>query len=158
MIFKKKSSPYIHELLTLHHELSLNNEILYCWLPSHVGIRGNEDADKAAKSVFNLNETTRKIPFTDFKPVVNKYVMSKWQMSWDGTIFNKLHQIKPKVGSVSPCRQSRREDVVLTRCRIGHTFLTNSYLLKRECQPECVPCQEPLTVKHILVDCKFGHK
>ena len=113
----------------------------------------NEDADKAAKSVLHLNETTRKIPFTDFKPVVNKYVMSKWQMSWDGTIFNKLHQIKPKVGSVSPCRQSRREDVVLTRWRIGHTFLTNSYLLKRECQPECVPCQEPLTVKHILVDC-----
>jgi ribonuclease HI len=48
-----KSNPLIHELLELNHELSTNNDIIYCWLPSHVGIRGNEDADKAAKSVFN---------------------------------------------------------------------------------------------------------
>ena len=61
-----------HELLELYHESSTNNEIIHCWLTCHVGYRGNEDAGKAAKSVFNLIETTRKIPFTGFKPLVNR--------------------------------------------------------------------------------------
>jgi hypothetical protein len=42
---------------------------------------------------------------------------------------------------------------LLCRARIGHTHLTHSYLLKGEDQPECIPCQCALTVKHILIDC-----
>ena len=55
-------------------------------------------------------------------------------------------------------RSLRREEVVLTRLRIGHTRLTNSYLLKREDQPFCISCNEPFTVKHFLIDCiEFSH-
>ena len=43
--------------------------------------------------------------------------------------------------------------MVLTRLRIGHTKLTQSYLLEREGQPLCISCNEPFTVKHILIDC-----
>ena len=42
---------------------------------------------------------------------------------------------------------------LLARCRIGHTRLTHAYLLQREEQPECVFCIEPLTVKHLFLDC-----
>ena len=42
---------------------------------------------------------------------------------------------------------------LINRLRIGHTRLTNSYLLKEENQPECQICHSPLTVKHILIDC-----
>ena len=45
------------------------------------------------------------------------------------------------------------EEVVLARCRLGHSRITHSYLLNREEQPECVFCQEPFTVKHFLIDC-----
>ena len=48
---------------------------------------------------------------------------------------------------------SRHDTVVINRLRVGHTRLTNSYLLKRENQPECQACQSFLTVKHILIDC-----
>lgn len=41
----------------------------------------------------------------------------------------------------------------MTRAHIGHTYLTNGYLLRSEYQPECVSCMSPLTVEHILVDC-----
>ena len=48
---------------------------------------------------------------------------------------------------------NRREEVVLSHLHIGHTHLTQAYLLKGEDQPECVACQCLLTVKHILIEC-----
>ena len=41
----------------------------------------------------------------------------------------------------------------MTRLRIGHTWITHSYLLKKEDQPFCHACDNPFTVKHILVEC-----
>ena len=48
---------------------------------------------------------------------------------------------------------SRHDRVVINRLHIGHTRLTNSYLLEEENPPECQACQSALTVKHILIDC-----
>ena len=42
---------------------------------------------------------------------------------------------------------------MLARVRIGHSYITHSYLLKKEDQPQCVACNSPLTVKHIMLDC-----
>jgi hypothetical protein len=47
----------------------------------------------------------------------------------------------------------RRDEVVITRCRIGHSRIRPSFLLHREDPPECVFCQCPLTVKRILTEC-----
>ena len=41
-----------------HHEISKTKEILFCWLPSHVGIKDNEAADVKAKASLDL-ETSR---------------------------------------------------------------------------------------------------
>ena len=46
----------------------------------------------------------------------------------------------------------------MTRLQIGHTWITHSYLLKKEDQPFCHACDNPFTVKHILVECSdFTH-
>ena len=51
-----------------------------------------------------------------------------------------------------------KQETVMTRLRIGHTWITHSYLLKKEDQPFCHACDNPFTVKHILVDCSdFTH-
>ena len=47
----------------------------------------------------------------------------------------------------------QQDQVVLTRCQIGHTRLTHAFLLQGEEFPECIPCQCPLTIKHILLEC-----
>ena len=48
-------------------------------------------------------------------------------------MFNKLHAIKPNIGNDSSAiRNLRREEVVITRLRIGHTRITHSYLLNHE--------------------------
>ena len=142
------------DVLLKHNELAELNRIVFCWLPSPVGIKGNEKADIAAKSALTLNISNLKIPFTDFKPSINTFVHNKWQMSWNAAVFNKLHSIKPSLGEWQPnYRIDRKEEVTLTRLRIGHTFITHSFLLKGEDWPLCIPCQEPFSVKHVLLDC-----
>jgi len=48
---------------------------------------------------------------------------------------------------------SRRSEIINTRTRIGHTNLTHIHLIKPEEQLLCSQCNEPLTIKHIVLDC-----
>ncbi|MPC75731.1 hypothetical protein E2C01_070125 [Portunus trituberculatus] len=49
--------------------------------------------------------------------------------------------------------RDRRKQIVLALLRIGHTYLTQKYLLTRDPQPYCDDCLVPLTVRHLLVEC-----
>ena len=66
-------NPQIQKLLEKCHELLAYKEIALCWIPSHIGIQGNEMVDKQAKTSLSLEPTTFKIPFSNFKPSINKY-------------------------------------------------------------------------------------
>ena len=88
-------NPLLLDVLLKHNDLAELNNIFFCWLPSHVGIKGNEKADIAAKSALTLNIFGLKIPFTDFKPYINTFLHNKWQTSWNAAVFNKLRSIKP---------------------------------------------------------------
>ena len=46
-----------------------------------------------------------------------------------------------------------KEEITLSRLRIGHTRITHSYLLKEKQQPMCYACQTKYTRKHILIKC-----
>jgi len=59
----------------------------------------------------------------------------------------------------SSTRDSKREEVILTRLRIGHTRVTHSYLLDRFILflPSCPHChKEVLTVSHFF-SCPYLH-
>ena len=110
--------------------------------------------DKQAKTSLSLEPTSFKIPFSNFKPSINKYILEEWQTSWNNSIGNKLLDIKPTIGEYqSVVRNIRREEVVLARLRLGHTRVTHSYLLQGEEQPQCVGCDAPFTVCHFLLEC-----
>ncbi|KAG1713961.1 RNA-directed DNA polymerase from mobile element jockey [Nymphon striatum] len=150
----KYSHPTICEILFKLHNLSFSNHVIFCWLPSHVGISGNEKADFAAKSALSLPVDHQFISYHDFYMYILKHILSIWQSKWDGEINNKLHAIKPKLGEWALAyRKSRKEESILCRLRVGHTYLTHSFLLRNEAQPVCGRCQLPLTVRHVLVDC-----
>ena len=137
-----------------------NKDIIFCWVPSHTGIKGNEKADLAAKSALDLPHAKVGVPYTDFKYLIGQYIFSTWQDDWNGAVINKLHSVKPVLGDwQSSYRRCRRVEVVLCRGRIGHTHLTHSYILKKDPPPQCGHCQCILTVRHILVECNhFARK
>ena len=78
-------NPQIQKLLEKCHELLAYKEIALCWIPSHIGIQGNEMVDKQAKTSLSLEPTSFKIPFSNFKPSINKYILEEWQTSWNIT-------------------------------------------------------------------------
>ena len=68
-----------------------------------------------------------------------------WQTEWDLDVNNKLHAVKPLIGEQpSASRSVRKEEVVMSRLRLGHPYLTHSYLLTCQCR---------LTVEHVLAEC-----
>ena len=148
-----------HPLLVLIRELHTSlinegNDIVFVWVPSHVGIRGNTEADIAANQARAGPVTGKHVIFSDFKPVVNKYVHDEWQSQWDALTENKLYKILPCLSDAVPrCRSIRREEVVLCRLHIGHSYYTHSHLLKGEERPFCFACDEPDTLEHILISC-----
>ena len=110
-------------------------DIVFCWVPSHTGIRGNEKADFAAKTALDLPRAKVGVPYTDFKYLIGQYIFSTWQDDWNGAVMNKLHSVKPVLGEwQSSYRRCRRDEVVLCRARIGHT---HSYILKKDHPPQC---------------------
>ena len=152
---KKFQNPLIIKLLSRLDSMSNRKEIIICWTLSHIGVRGNERADLAAKSVLDLTPDKSRIPYTDLKPTIDKFLHKKWQQRWSNNIHNKLFQIQPTLGEWrSVLKKSRREQVVITQLPIGHTRLTQSFKLKQEPQPQCLTCQTTCSVKHILIECR----
>ena len=156
IIANHKASKFIiyTKLLNKLNTLSKNNNIIFTWIPSHIGIQGNEEADKAAKKALQIDMCKSKIPYTDLKPTIKKFISDKWQKSWDNQTQNKLHEIQEAIGEwPTAYRYIRREEVILARFRIGHTHITRSHLLKGEDAPVCPSCKVQLTTKHILLNC-----
>ena len=151
----KVDNPLILKLLEKLHHLSCAHKTIYlCWIPSHIGIRGNEAVDMAAKESLNLDITNSQVPYTDLKCHINHFISNKWQERWSSCPDNKLFKIKPTLGEWPPgFRNSRKEEVVLSQLRIGHTYFSHSYILRQEDPPECTACQEIYSVRHVLIDC-----
>ena len=137
-------------LIDLH---TTHKTVVFCWLPSHMGITGNEKADAAAKAALEKEVSECLLPYSDSRQYIGQYVRDLWQREWDMAVHNKLHAIKPTIGGQSFTYRSGKEQVILDRLRIGHTRLTHSFLLKGEPPPECTTCECQLTIQHILVDC-----
>ena len=149
-------NPNIVHIFNLLRKLPLQAHVIFAWIPSHVGISGNEKADELAKTALNQPlPQGRQIIWSDLKPKVNMYIQRSWQMDWDGEIDNKLHEILPDLKENLNVQDqiNRKEETVLSRLRIGHTWITHSHLLNGEEMPLCVACDSPFTVKHILVEC-----
>ena len=94
---KTLENPLIVKLLSRLDSMSSHKEIIMCWIPSHIRVSGNERADSAAKSALDLSPDNISIPYTDLKPQINKFFLTKWQQRWNN-INHKLFQIKPTLG------------------------------------------------------------
>ena len=67
----KYDHPVLVQILELYTEMTRERrEIVFIWVPGHVGIRGNSAADSALDGDISVEL----IPFSDLKPRTNKYI------------------------------------------------------------------------------------
>lgn len=134
---------------------SNGTEVVFMWVPSHVGIPGNEKADEEAKRALERDEPDcGVVNINEIKTTIKRRIIWRWQAEWENMRNNTLREVK---NTVLPYKtsggQTRRDSVVLTRLRIGHTILTHAHLLERKDKPNCTFCNEPISIKHIITQC-----
>mgnify|MGYP001553615755 CR=1 FL=1 len=152
-------NPYLLSILKKCTSLANRDKtIVFIWCPSHIGVGGNERADRLAKQALTMPGHALPVPYEDIRGLIRSLVKSEWQIEWDGETDNKLRVIQPTVGvSSTTLTNTRREEMVLTRARIGHTYFTHGHILRAELPPQCIPCNCSFTTRHILVECADFH-
>ena len=131
---------------------------IFCWVPSHINVGGNERADQLARSAILASDAdfaSCLLPIGDLKAWVKKTAKEKWAQEWRETQPNKLREITSDISPLSDSSCSDRHwERSLVRLRIGHSRLTHGYLMARDERPTCEHCEDAhLTIRHILIEC-----
>ena len=134
---QKLNNPIVSNILHMCHYLSGHKDIIFCWVPSHIGIQGNERANFLAKAALDKPKQSYDIPYTDFKYNISVYLDEILQGKWNINVTSKLFEVQPTIKRSFTPIESKRDDVVLCRARIGHDYFTNVYLLKGELRLIC---------------------
>lgn len=149
---------FVREILEIVVELHHKGvRVIFCWIPGHAGIKGNELADKEAKLAVGQNIVrTQEISVSDVKSCIKQKVYEKWRSQWEKTTVEKvkLKEVIPVIGrTLMEFGLSRSESVKLSRLQLGHTRFTHSHHYTGEDVPVCDECDVVISVKHILLEC-----
>ena len=131
--------------------------IIFQWIPSHSGIKGNERADSVAKASLHIdNIEPLMISLSDMYNLANTQVKKCLENDWsrikDGFF---LGSIKEK-WEYWPCTEisNRHLEVAMARLRLGCTRLNyHMHKIGLADSPDCSYCRQPETIDHFLLHC-----
>lgn len=131
------------------------HRISFCWVPAHVSVKGNEEADELAKTGGSGQVTACPVPHRGLFPTIRSAVNIVRQERWNANrATSKMGAITAR--TVSPWSyahvRGHCRETVLARLRTGHTRLTHGFLMSRGVVPYCDNCLVPLTVRHLLIE------
>ncbi|XP_043257995.1 keratin-3, type I cytoskeletal 51 kDa-like [Colletes gigas] len=114
----------------------MNNFITIIWIPSHIGIMGNEKVDQAAKEIANTiapGHYDSSLSVETTLSILKDEIKDSWNEEWNSTVKPRIKSIKSNFFQKSiTWSLSRLDQVKISRIIIGHTKLTHQYLLNKE--------------------------
>lgn len=135
-----------------------SSNVSFLFVHSHVGIPGNDMADEQAQQSLHLDSPSDlSLTYGICKKFVKRSLNQLKIDEWNG--LDDANKLKGHVGlmpETGKCMylNNRKESVLITRLRIGHTKFTHSYLfLSPRVIPICETCNVQITINHVLIDC-----
>lgn len=145
----------IHQFVFLLTQQNLFVQFL--WVPAHKGVEGNEKADYLAKEAIKADAVELEVPLnnSELRTVIKENVNKLWQERWDTDKKGRhLYQLQKSVGPRWGGDQTRREQVLISRLRIGHTALNSGlFTIGKHQTGTCLYCNEREGVEHVLLHC-----
>lgn len=143
---------------TVEYASAQGHNIVFQWIPSHIGIKGNEEADSLAKKALNEGRDCA-IPVSgaDIRHFItqgaNHCSMEKWFDS-PKSKESVLYEVDPHRKFFIATDLPRHLETLIHRLRLEVAY-TNSFLHKihRSNSPECHCGQAEENVRHILLEC-----
>src|SRR6202142_3795147 len=138
----------------------LDSPPTFVWIPSHVGIRGNEIVDKLAKNgaAHEVIELQMLAEIKDEYPLIDVCVEDEWQRLYSNSMTGAAYRmLEPVVSSkMKFAAKYRKKETIISRLRLGKCKL-NAYLHEIHRHPDglCQLCQEAKTIEHLLLRCKL---
>ena len=155
----KHQSHLINIIKNKGYDLTESNiKITIQWIPSHVGVDGNEMADEIARAGHtNDHLIPAALDISDVKILVKRAQHTRWQRIYDvGKQNIHIGPIKPTIEKWPWSNTKRRlTETAMVRLRIGHVGL-NKHLHRFNMadSPLCEVCREQETVQHYLLTCR----
>jgi len=142
----------LHAATIIHHE---GCKVTLAWIPAHIGITGNEAADKQAnRGRSSKSKINTGLGVAEVKSIVKETINNQWREQWQTSIHGRF--------SYSLFQQPDRKPQVKENLKIP----MNRKLLKLQVgrgrflidNPFCDPCKEHNSIAHIFECQRYGYE
>jgi kelch-like protein 2/3 len=163
--FNSNISPLVLLIKSCINYLNHSNRcIQLLWIPSHIGILGNEVADRLAKSTaITILPSPDQLPWTDFTPLLRCHVLSLWSNQWNKLLTDfasKYKNTAPKISNnktwFNNLNLPRSTIVCFNSLRVRHSLLPDhAYKLGLNDSPLCSlhTAESICDFQHLLFHC-----
>ena len=143
----------INEILQNNTEIHKNNgTVHFTWVPSHVGLQGNEDADKLAKlGCTSGTEHPIKLSVKEVYSLIKMRISEHWSHIWDQYCNKQNIDInRSKPSKMIQYHSDRNMDCQYTRLKLNVSYLKGH---KFTGDKNCQNCNTPETAHHFFFEC-----
>src|SRR6218665_1653294 len=152
---------FIIRIMKLLRSLYLENcSVTYVWIPSHVGIKGNEIADPLHKEATSHStiDIVVSMELKDAYNDIDNYIADLWQKDYDSqTTGLHYRTLVPMVNNKIKIlnKYKRSKERLITRLRLGHCRLNHLFKIGQHPTGKCEHCNTQETITHFLFECKY---
>lgn len=93
-------------------------ETVLVWVPAHIGVRGNERADKCTKKAREKGKIDMTVAFSkrQIKSIVKHKMKQRWQKQWEEEKTGRWYYgIQRQVGGMRKSSGNREEEAAISR-------------------------------------------